>query len=142
MQKYSLEERVELTTYVVNELNEFWIKYDGVLFNQRDFWDNTLHKFNNEDWEILMDVMALIRLEDDSCYLPYSQSVFDDVRKVLMMEGHSGNPKALDARKHKKLAFKALMNIRDVVNAFLDYKQPTKFVKDDEPTQFQTLFDY
>lgn len=86
--------------------------------------------------------MELVRLEDPSCYLPGSAGVFDEVRKVLMYEAHSGNPRALDVRKHKKLEFKALMNVKDVMNNFGGYEPPTKFKPDPEPpTPFDNLFD-
>jgi hypothetical protein len=143
MAQYTLQEKVQFTEHIVNELNKFWIKYKGDLFNHKDFWDETLHSFTNEDWEIFLDVMELIRLEDPSCYLPYSHSVFEDARKVIVMEGHSKNPKALDARKNKKKAFKAFMHIKDVWNNFAGYEPPTKFAKEPEPpTPFETLFDY
>ena len=71
-----------------------------------------------------------------TCALPIS-------RKVIEFEGHSKNPRALDARKNKKKAFKALMNIKDVFNNFTGYEAPTRFAKDPEPpTAFEQLFDY
>jgi len=142
MTQYTLQEKVQFTEHIVNELNKFWIKYKGDLFNHKDCWDETLHSFTNEDWEILMDAMEAIRIEDARCYIPYSQQSFDDVRKVLMVEGHDGNPKALDARKHKKTAFRALMHVKDVFNNFTGYEPPTKFPKDPEPpTPFEQLFE-
>lgn len=142
MPQYTLQEKVQFTEHIVNELNKFWIKYKGDLFNHKDFWDETLHSFTNEDWEIMLDVMELVRIEDASCYLPFSYSSFEDARKVLMFDGHDANPKALDARKHKKTAFRALMNIKDVFNNFTGYEPPTKFKPDPEPpTPFDTLFE-
>jgi hypothetical protein len=142
-QQYTLQEKVQFTQHIVTDLNRFWIKYKGDLFNHKDFWDETLHSFTNEDWSIMLDVMELIRLEDPSCYLPFSHQTFEDARKVLEFEGHSGNPKALDARKNKKKSFKALMHIKDVMNNFGGYEPPTRFKPDPEPpTPFEQLFDY
>ena len=97
MAQYTLQEKVQITEHLILEVNKFWLKHKGELFNHKDFWDETLHSYTNEDWELMLDVMELIRLEDPSCYLPYSHSVFEDARKVIMTEGHSKNPKALDA---------------------------------------------
>jgi len=141
MAKYTLEEKLGFVEHVVLELREFWIKYKGELHNHKDFWDATLHAYTNEDWELMMEIMELIRIEDPDTYLRGSKDVFDQVRKVLMYEGHSGNPRALDRRKHKSLAFKALMNVKDVMNNFSGYEQPTKFAPDPEPpSQFELLF--
>ena len=143
MTQYTLQEKVQFTEHIVSEVNKFWIKHKGELFNHKDFWDETLHSFTNEDWNIMLDVMELIRLEDAGCYLPYSAQVFEEARKVIEFEGHSKNPRALDARKNKKKAFKALMNIKDVFNNFTGYEAPTRFAKDPEPpTPFEQLFDY
>ena len=94
MTQYTLQEKVQFTEHIVNEVNKFWIKHKGELFNHKDFWDETLHSFTNEDWTIMLDVMELIRLEDAGCYLPYSAQVFEEARKVIEFEGHSKKPRA------------------------------------------------
>ena len=140
--KLTLQEKTQVVEYIMNEVNKFWIKYKGDLFNHKDFWDETLHSFTNEDWSIILDVMELIRLEDPSCYIPYAYDVFTEARKVIELEGHDANPKALDARKNKKKAFKALVYAKDCWNAFVGYEAPTKFKPDPEPpTPFENLFE-
>ena len=58
MTQYTLQEKVQFTEHIVNEVNKFWIKHKGELFNHKDFWDETLHSFTNEDWTIMLDVKA------------------------------------------------------------------------------------
>ena len=140
--KYTLEEKVKFTEYIVNELNRFWIQYKGDLYNHPEFWKATLHSYSNQDWEIMMEIMEVIRIEDSDCFLPDSEISFDQVRKILMQEGHSANPQALDRYKHKRIAFKTLMHIKDVFNRFQGYEAPTRFAPDPEPeTQFELLFE-
>jgi hypothetical protein len=140
--KYTLEEKVKFTEHVVNILNKYWITYKGDLDNRKDLWKDTLHSFHNEDWEILMEVMEVIRIEDASTYLPKSHDTFNRVREILMRDGHSANPKAMDARKHKYTAFLALMHVKDCWNNFTGYEAPTKFAPDPEPeTPFENLFE-
>lgn len=142
MTNYTLQEKVQFTEHIVNELNKFWIKYKGELFNHKDFWDETLHSFSNKDWEIMLEIMEVIRIEDASCYLPFSYGQFEEARKILILEGHDAEPKVLDRRKHKKTAYKTLMNIKDVFNNFTGYEAPTKFAPDPEPpTPFENLFE-
>jgi hypothetical protein len=57
-----------------------------------------------------------------------------------MYEAHSGNPRALDARKNKKTEFKALMWVKDIFNEISGYQQPTSFPKIEPPTPFESLF--
>ena len=140
--KVTLQDKVTVTEHIVNILNKFWIKYKGDLFNHKDFWDETLHGFNNDHWEIMLDVMEQIRLAEPNCFLPFSQQTFEDARKVLVLEGHDANQYALDARKNKKKAFKALMHIKDVFNNWTGYEAPTKFKPDPlPPTPFEQLFE-
>jgi hypothetical protein len=140
--KLTLQEKTQVVEYIMNEVNKFWIKYKGDLFNHKDFWDETLHSFTNEDWSIILDVMELIRLEDPSCFIPFAQDVFLEARKVIELEGHDANLKALDARKNKKKAFKALVYAKDCWNNFTGYEAPTKFKPDPEPpTVFENLFE-
>lgn len=142
MLQYTLQEKVQIVEHIVNEMNKFWIKHKGNLRNQKDFWDETLHTFTNEDWEIMLDVMELIRLEDPNCYLPFSIDTFQEVRKVLLLEAHDRNPRALDSYKNKGKAFKALMHVKDVFNNFAGYEAPTKFAPDPTPpTPFDNLFE-
>ena len=47
MTQYTLQEKVQFTEHIVNEVNKFWIKHKGELFNHKDFWDETLHSFTN-----------------------------------------------------------------------------------------------
>ena len=41
MTQYTLQEKVQFTEHIVNEVNKFWIKHKGELFNHKDFWDET-----------------------------------------------------------------------------------------------------
>jgi hypothetical protein len=141
MPNYTLQEKVQIVEHLMNEINKLWIKCKGEMFNNKDFWDETLHSFTNEDWSVILDVMELIRLEDPRCYLPFSYDTFQEARKVITIEGHDANPRALNARKNKKKSFKALMHAKDCWNAFVGYEAPTKFKPDPvPPTPFENLF--
>jgi len=137
----SLEVKVGHVNDIVDAVNAYWIKHQGELWNHKDFWDNTLHAFNNTDWEIMMEVMEVVKIEDPRCYISSAQRAFDEVRKILMHEAHSNNPKALDTRKNKKTAFRGLMNVKDVFNNFTGYQPPSKFTPPPPPnTPFEDLF--
>jgi len=138
--KITFDDKVLITNTVVNTVNRYWIICEGELFNHAEFWDETFHSFTNEDWEDMMTVMDMLKATAPELFTYNANSVFEDVKKILITEAHSGNPRALDARKHKKTEFKALMNIKDIFNAVTGYQQPTKFKKKEEPTPFETFF--
>lgn len=136
------DDKTLITTEVVKLVNTHWIRCKGELYNDKTFWDNTLHSLNNQDWEDMMTVMDVLYGIDQSLFNYDARSSFERVKEILMKEGHSGNPRALDARKHKKTEFKALMNIKDIMNEIAGYRAPTKFPKDDDkPRPFDGLFD-
>lgn len=142
MAKLTFDDKVAITTAVVKLVNEHWIRCKGELFNDKKFWDETLHSLNNQDWEDMMTVMDGLKAMDSSLFNYDANNVFERVKEILMKEGHSENPRALDARKHKKTEFKALMNIKDIMNELAGYRPPTKFPKDDDkPRPFDGLFD-
>lgn len=142
MPNYTIQEKIQVTEHIVNEINKFWIKCKGEMFNNKDFWDETLHSYTNLHWQIMLDIMELIRIEDPSCYIPFSHGQFEEARKILLLEGHDAEPRVLDKRKNKKIAFKTLMHIKDVFNNFTGYEAPTKFKPDPvPPTPFENLFE-
>lgn len=136
----NFEDKVRITHEWVKAVNKYWIICEGELFNHKEFWSETFHSMSNEDWEDMIAVMDVVKATEPGVVSDIAAVAFDEVKQVLMYEAHSGNPRALDSRKHKRKAFKALMNIKDIINDLSGYKQPTKFPKKSTPTGFENLF--
>lgn len=134
------KDKVLITGIWVKEVNKYWNICKGELRDHKGFWNDTLHSMTNKDWEDMMQVMDYIRATDPHMINDHAAIVFDEVKKVLMYEAHSGNPRALDARKHKHKAFKSLMNIKDIINDITGYNPPTSWPKDEPPSPYETLF--
>lgn len=133
------EDKLEECVSVVRITNEYWIKYKGDMFNHPDFWKDTLHGLDNEFWWNAVSVIKTIQEIEPGHIVPGTRSTYNDIERVLHKEGHV--PRCLDRGKHKKLAFKALMILKDVLNSVGGYEQPTKFKPDPEPpTPFEQLF--
>lgn len=137
----TFDDKTEITAAVVRIVNQHWIRCKGELFNDKVFWDETLHSLTNQDWEDMMSVMDALQAMDPSLFNYDARTTFERVKEILMKEAHSDNPRALDARKHKKTEFKALMNIKDIMNELAGYRPPTKFPKEEKPTAFETFFE-
>jgi hypothetical protein len=140
MATLTFEDKLKITKVVVDTVNRYWIICEGELFNNKEFWDETFHSLTNEDWEDMMKVMDYVAATEPQLISSSAENIFGEVKKILMYEGHSGNPQALDARRHKKTEFKALMWIKDIFNEISGYEQPTTFPKDEPPTPFETFF--
>jgi hypothetical protein len=129
----------------IDNVNQDWIRLKGELFNDSKFWNDNLHAewLDNNRWEVYMDIMEIVRLQNPECFIPGAKGVFEDVRKRLLLHGHK--PRCMDPlgkRADKRLEFKALMCIKDIINGLNGYEPPTKFLPDPEPEgQFGLLFE-
>lgn len=134
----TFEDKMEECAAVVRITNDYWIKYQGQLFNHEDFWDDTLHSLDNQFWWNVIDVMKALEQISPEHFITGSRYAFSEVERCLMHEGHK--PRCLDSRKNKKIEFKALMHLKDILNSIAGYEPPTKFPKEDKPTGFEKLF--
>lgn len=130
--------KLEECEAVVKICNSYWIKYKGDLHDKADFWDDTLHSLDNEFWHNAVSVMRVFAEVCPEHLLSGTQTIFRDVEAVLLKQGHQ--ERCLDKRAHKKLEFKALMHLKDVINSIGGYEAPTRFEPEIELTQFEQLF--
>lgn len=130
-----IERKLAKIVKLVDLVNAHWVRLDGDLFNDRDFWDQTLHSLSNQDWQDMVDGMKWIRLTAPDRFNYAVNKVLEDVERILVLKGHQ--PRVLDSRRYKKTEFLALMWIKDVINDIRDYTPPRSQPK---PTQFELLF--
>ncbi len=123
--KTDFDTKVKITGAIVKIVNEHWARLDGLVHNDKQFWDDTLHSLTNQDWEDMMSVMDALKAIEPELFSYAASTSFEEVKRVLIKEGHSQNARALDRPKHKKLEFKALMNVKDIINEISGYKKPS-----------------
>lgn len=121
-----------------------WHRLKGQMFNDLEFWADTLHAMTDQDWWDWVDIEPSLKIQHEEHYRRYSKLSEDsqDIYKRLAL----GKPITRPNGKHKNLtAFRALMCIHDFVNDYkgtptVKYQKPCD-AKQDSVTPFEHLFD-
>lgn len=146
--KRSYQEKLKNINIWVEIVNHYWHELHGELYNNKEFWANTLHAMEDQDWWDWLDIEPALRAQHPDAFQRYHtiNQCNEQLRKKLMF----GKPVTKQHRPGKNFeAFRALMNIKDIVNWING--QPTEQYttktinqtqEQNQPTQFQQLFDY
>jgi hypothetical protein len=125
--------------------NHHWQRLRGEMFNDEEFWDDTLHAMTSDDWWDWVDIAPSLKIQYEQEWRRYPKIDIstDEVKKTLMLS----KPVTKKSRKGKNFnAFRLLMNIKDFLNDVNG--TPTKqFPKTPQPaiepeTSFERLFDF
>lgn len=136
MASASYENKLKTINVWVDIVNTHWIRLNGVLNNDKEFWADALHDVPAEVWWHWVDIAPSLAIQYEDEYRRYNWNDIDIIKKRLML----GDP---ITKKHRKdynfPAFRALMNIKDFMN---DINNVNVVVEEpeEEPTQFEKLF--
>lgn len=144
--KRSYQDKLHNINLWVEIINYHWDRLQGELYNDPEFWDHTLHAMATEDWWDWVDIEPALRAQYPDAFQKYSycKQATEEINKKLML----GKDIAKKGRVGKNFeAFRALMNIKDVVNHIngtptrLFPKKPEVTVEDAKPaSKFFDLF--
>ncbi len=118
-----------------------WHRLKGVLHDDKEFWDDTLHAMTAADWWAWVDIEPAIRIQHSDHYRKFKYLAEDtkDIQRRLML-GKSVTAKG--AKSQNFLAFRTLMAIHDLINDIAG--TPTQQYDDTEPelelSPFERLF--
>jgi hypothetical protein len=142
------QKNLENTMMWRDVIDYHWHRLQGVMNNDQEFWDDTLHAMTDSDWWAWCDIEPALAIEHEELYRkrPKLKEDTEWIRHQLML----GKPVTRPMGKGKNFtAFRTLMNIHDLVNDILG--TPTKqYPKATEGTtdateqryqHFQGLFD-
>lgn len=114
--KKTYEEKVKNINTWVEIVNYYWHLHKGVLNNEAEFWENTLHSMTNSDWWDWVDIEPALKAQHPDIFQRYSKcsSTTKEIENALMR----GKDIIKKHRAGKNFtAFLLLMNIKDVMNA-------------------------
>lgn len=122
-----------------------WHRLSGEMFNDTEFWDQTLHSMTDEDWWAWADIEPSIAIQYEEHYRRYPKLREDteDIRRRLML----GKSITRKMGKMKNLtAFRTLMAIHDLFNDIKgtptkQYPKHTGTDSKQQQTPFEALFD-
>jgi hypothetical protein len=98
---------------VVDTLNDI-IKQTGPIdINNKVIWDGYLHRWDNEDWSAMLEVMGLVITETFFNQPWHEQNLTEAIEAFVAAQDH---PRCMDHKRNKKKAWKMIMTMREVVN--------------------------
>ena len=146
MAKRRYEDRLKNLNTWVEITNYHWDRLNGEFYDDQQAWDDTYHAFANDDWWDMVESADTICQVYDHCFKPGDLYKFrDDIKEInrrLMFGKTVVKPKQKSYNFHP---FRGWMILKDVLNSAngtptkeFDKKTPP----DEDPTQFERLFDF
>jgi len=109
-----VEAGVQEICAVVDELNSI-IKSTGPIdINNKAIWNGYLHRWSNQDWANMFEVMATI-IAETFYNQPWHQTNLAEALEVFVQQQHNV-PRCMDHKRNKKKAWKMIMTMREVIN--------------------------
>lgn len=144
MARRTYQEKFDNITTWVEITNHHWHRLEGFMFNDEQFWDDSLHAMEDRDWWDWVEIAPALAIQYAEHWRKYPKLAegTKEVERLLML----GKPVTKQNRKGKNFeAFRLLMNIKDFVNDIsgtptVKYDKKTDEPVDDKPSQFERLF--
>ena len=143
MAKRSYDEKLTNIIDWVEITNHHWHRLKGEMFNDEQFWEDTLHAMTAEDWWDWCDIAPALKIQYEQEWRRYPKldvSTQEVLRDLMLSKAVTKK-----SRKGKNFqAFRLLMNIKDFVNDIMGLPTVEYTAKDRvpvaEPTPKETLF--
>lgn len=134
------QEKYNQVSTWVEIINEFWSQHQGVLNNQKDFWDTVMHSMSDQDWDdvnTVADILARQYPEDFRKFPGFADALADLNKRVML-----GKPviKKFDRQSYNKSPFKVIMSVKDKMNELAGTPTLT-FEKPKEVKQPETRYE-
>ena len=131
----NIEAWVEITMH-------HWHRLRGEMFNDKEFWDDTLHSMSNDDWWDWVDIEPAIKIQYAEHWRKYTKLTEDT--KEIYTKLALGKPITRKMAVQKNLtAFRTLMAIKDLINDI--HGTPTtdysKIKETEAATPFERLYE-
>jgi hypothetical protein len=145
MAKRTYDQKLQNICDWVEITNHHWHRLKGEMFNDEQFWDDTLHAMHSDDWWDWVDIAPALKIQYEQEWRRYPKLDVstDEVQRDLML----GKAITKKSRKGKNFqAFRLLMNIKDFINdiAGTPTHQYTDRDRQPEPelTGFERMFSW
>lgn len=107
----------KLTTIITwtEIVNYHWDRLKGEMYNDEEFWDDTIHAMHSDDWWAWVDIAPALKIQYEAEWRRYPKLDIstEEVKRDLML----GKAVTKKSRKGKNFqAFRLLMNIKDFLN--------------------------
>jgi hypothetical protein len=107
---------IELWTSVADSLNAIIRDSGEIQINNDSIWKGILHKWSNEDWALVCDVMFAVMETEPQYFKSFHERALLTAETILTTK-YQQHDRILDTKKYKKDAWRLLMTMREVYNA-------------------------
>jgi hypothetical protein len=115
MAKQTYQQKLDTINAWVEITNHHWHRLKGDMYNDPEFWDDTLHAMNDDDWWAWVDIAPALKIQHELEWRRYPK--LDDSTAEVQRDLMLGKPVVKKSRKGKNFqAFRLLMNIKDFIN--------------------------
>jgi hypothetical protein len=123
----------------VETINHHWVRLNGELNNNQEFWRECLHDVDSELWWTIVDSADAIRARFPDAWRNYNWRDIETVKRNLML----GKPVTKKFRtEYNRPAFRLAMNMKDFINELAgETSQQLLEQKPEKPTDFERHFE-
>ena len=109
---YALLVFEDISLYLIDQ-----VKNKSLSIDDRNIWDQRLHRYSDSDWLLLVNIMERINQKRPEYIKPFQLSTFEQIRDEILKH-HRTTPRVMDKRDrtwdNKKLAWKGIQCMREV----------------------------
>lgn len=105
---------VEKVCEITDQLNDIILQSGPIDINNKIIWDGYLHRYSNQDWADMLEIIAIITAETFYAKPWHIQNIQEAL--TAFSEQCDYHPRCMDTKANKKKAWKMIMTIREMVN--------------------------
>ena len=122
-------EAAQLIEEIATKLNQRVASPTGLTINDREIWNNYLHRWNNREWLIMLSVLERLYDQHPEYFSAGHKTVIDECLKYILQHGDT-EPRVLDQNRSglhfKGTAWRAICSIREIYNAIQGWDIPNE----------------
>lgn len=109
---------------ITDQLNDIIQRQGPIDINNKTIWDGYLHRWDNQDWADMLEVMA--ELTTQTFYAkPWHVQNLAEAMTAFVEQNHK-HPRCMDTKHNKKKAWKMIMTMREMVNSIRKVNIPNE----------------
>jgi hypothetical protein len=120
-------EGLELWEDIATTLNRKVANPTGLTINDKEIWNNYLHRWNNREWLILLAQIERLYHLHPEYFDPGHKAIVDECLQLIQQHGDT-EPRVMDLNRnglhHKGSAWRAICSFREIWNNVNDIELP------------------
>lgn len=118
---------IDIMRHIQRTLNNIIESTGEITINNKTIWDGYLHKMDNEVWRGILETLARLEREHPEMFTMHqATAVMEGLAALNKYENYYDKVLDMNTRhiKHKGIAWKCFMTVREVMNRCMDIDLP------------------